>query len=123
MKLQFAFKHLHRSEALEEYTRHRLTEVSLFLLKQGQGQVTFGKTKDQFTIGVTVNSKEKFFKVQAQDADIYVAVDLAVGKLEKQFLRTRKVHQNHKKYELSKEGKMELLNSRLEFVGRFRKAA
>lgn len=123
MKLQFTFKHLDHSEALQEYTQKRLNDISLFLLRQGQGQVYFSKTKNKFTVEVTVNSKEKYFKATAENMDVYAAVDGVVGKLEKQFLRMRKVRTNHKKFELSREGKMKNLNNQLEVNMRFKKVA
>ena len=55
--------------------------------------------------------------------DAYTAVDLVVEKLEKQFLKTRKIMQQHKKPELSREGKLEQLNSRLEFEAKVAKKA
>ena len=123
MKLQFSSKHLDHSEALQEYTQHRLDEISQFLLKEGVGHVYFGKTKNQFTVEVTVSSREKFFKAHADHLDAYSAVDSVVDKLEKQFLRIRKVVQNHKKFELSKEAKFKNLNNQLEYKVRYKKAA
>lgn len=123
MKLVFTFKRLDRSEALEEYARHRITEISQFLLKEGFGQVYFSKVRNIFRAEVNVNSKERYFKAQGENVDVYSAIDLAVSKLERQFLKTRKLHKNHKKFDLSKEGKMRHLNRQLEYVGRFRKAA
>lgn len=119
----FTFRHLDRSEALEEYARHRLGEISPFLLKEGFGQIYFSKVRNIFYAEVKVNSKEKYFKAQSGNLDPYTAIDQVVAKLESQFLKTRKLHKNHKKFELSKEGKMRQLNGQLEYVGRFRKAA
>ncbi len=123
MKMVFTFKRLDRSEALEEYARHRIAEISQFLLKDGLGQVYFSKVKNVFRAEVKVNSRERYFKAQSENVDAYSAIDLVVSKLERQFLKTRKLHKNHKKFELSKEGKMRHLNSQFEYVGRFRKAA
>ena len=123
MKLQFTFKHLDHSEALQEYAQHRLNDISQFLLKEGLGQVYFSKTKSQFSVEVTVNSKQKFFKASSNSMDVYEAVDLVAYKLEKQFLRLRKLHTNHKKFELSKGGKLRHLNDQLDYHPRYRKAA
>lgn len=123
MKLQVSFKHLDASEALTEYTRARLEDISHFLLKEGQGQAFIGKIKNMFHVEITVNSKEKYFKAIAECEDPYVAVDMVVDKLEKQFLKSRKFNTNHKKWELSKSGKLNQLNSRFESRGRYKKAA
>jgi len=64
MKLQFTFKHLDPSDSLQEYTRHRLNDISQFLLKEGMGHVYFSKSKGEFLAEVNVNSRQKYLKPQ-----------------------------------------------------------
>lgn len=123
MKLNFTFKHLDRSESLETYTAEQLEEISRFLLKNGQGQVLFSKKSHEFGIEVSVNTRERYFRAQAFDADPYHAVDVAVSKLEKQFLKTKQVVQDYKSRALSKAGRLDRLNERFEVRVRYRKAA
>lgn len=118
MKLNYTFKHLDHSEALVGYTEEKMGEIGKFLLKEGYGNVYFSKIKNEFCVEVTVNTREKYFKATSYNMDVYTAVDFVVEKLEKQFLKMRKIMQGHKKPELSREGKMEQLNSRLEFETR-----
>lgn len=115
MKLNYTFKHLDHSDALLSYTEGKMEEIEKFLLKEGYGNVYYSKIKNEFCVEVTVNTREKYFKATSYNMDAYTAVDLVVEKLEKQFLKTRKIMQDHKKPELSREGKIEQLNSRLEF--------
>lgn len=115
MKLNYTFKHLDHSDALLSYTEEKMSEIGKFLLKEGYGNVYYSKIKNEFCVEVTVNTREKYFKATSYNMDIYTAVDLVVEKLEKQFLKTRKIMQHHKKPELSREGQIEQLNSRLEF--------
>lgn len=123
MKLNYTFKHLDHSDALLNYTEEKMEEIGKFLLKEGYGNVYYSKTKNEFCVEVTVNTREKYFKATSYNMDVYTAVDLVVEKLEKQFLKTRKIMQHHKKPELSREGKMEQLNSRLEFEAKGAKKA
>jgi putative sigma-54 modulation protein len=123
MKLNYTFKHLDHSDALVNYTEEKMEEIGKFLLKEGYGNVYFSKIKNEFCVEVTVNTREKYFKATSYNMDVYTAVDLVVEKLEKQFLKTRKIMQHHKKPELSREGKMEQLNSRLEFEAKAAKKA
>ena len=123
MKLNFTFKHIDRSEALETYTAEQLEDISRFLLKNGHGQVLFSKKNHEYTIEVSVNTKERYFRAHAFDNDPYHAVDQAITKLEKQFLKTKKVVQHYKSKPLSKEGKLERMNERFEVRVRYRKAA
>jgi putative sigma-54 modulation protein len=123
MKLNYTFKHLDHSDALLNYTEEKMEEISKFLLKEGYGNVYYSKIKNEFCVEVTVNTREKYFKATSYNMDVYTAVDLVVEKLEKQFLKTRKIMQHHKKPELSREGKMDQLNSRLEFEAKTAKKA
>jgi len=123
MKLNYTFKHLDHSDALLSYTEEKMEEIGKFLLKEGYGNVYYSKTKNEFCVEVTVNTREKYFKATSYNMDVYTAVDLVVEKLEKQFLRTRKIMQHHKKPELSREGKLEQLNSRLEYEAKTAKKA
>lgn len=123
MKLNYTFKHLDHSDSLVHYTAEKMEEVGKFLLKEGYGNVYFSKTKNEFCVEVTVNTREKYFKATSYNMDVYTAVDSVVEKLEKQFLKTRKIMQHHKKPELSREGKIDQLNSRLEFEARNGKKA
>lgn len=123
MKLNFTFKHLDRSEALENYAKERLEAVGRFLLKDGFGNVYCSKQNHEFCLEVSFNTREKYFRAIAYHEDPYLAVDAVVTKLEKQILKTRKVMQNHRRPELSRSGRLEQLNDRFELQPRFKKAA
>ncbi|MFZ4403559.1 MAG: ribosome hibernation-promoting factor, HPF/YfiA family [Pseudobdellovibrionaceae bacterium] len=123
MKLQHTFRHLDHSDSLVGFVSDRLQDVERFLLKDGQGHVTYKKQKGQFVVEVSINTTQKYFKATALHSNIYSAVDEVVQKLEKQFLKLRKRVQNHKKFELSDEGQMQHLNDQLEYNISYRKAA
>lgn len=116
MKLNTTFKHLDHSDSLVTYTEQRMEEIGQFLLREGYGSVYFSKTKSEFCVEISVNTRERYFKASAYGTDVYGAVDSCVDKLEKQFIKTCKQYKDHKKPELSKEG-------RLDQALRMRKAA
>lgn len=116
MKLNYTFKHLDHSDSLVSYTAERILEISRFLLKDGNGNVYYSKQKNEFCVEVSVNTRQKYFKATASDMDVYSAVDNAIEKLEKQFLKTSKQIKSHKKPDLTKE-------RRFEYSIRFKKAA
>ncbi|MFM6927099.1 MAG: ribosome hibernation-promoting factor, HPF/YfiA family [Bdellovibrio sp.] len=116
MKLNTTFKHIDHSESLVAHTEAKMDEIGQFLLRDGYGSVYFSKVKNEFCVEISVNTREKYFKATAYGPDAYVAVDACVDKLEKQFLKTCKQYKDHKKPELSREG-------RLDQALRLRKAA
>jgi len=122
MKSNFTFKHLDYSESLVDYTNTKLDEVGQFLLKDGRSNVFYSKNQHEFVVEISINSKQKFFKAAAAAPDIYVAVDLMVDKLEKQFLKIKEIYVDHKKFHLSKEGKLRDYNSQFEYQPKWKKA-
>jgi putative sigma-54 modulation protein len=123
MKASYTFKHLDHSEALLNYTGGKLDEVGKFLLKEGYGNVYYSKQKNEFCVEISVNTKHRYFKASAFHTDVYAAVDAAVDKLEKQFLKLRKTLKDHKNFDQSKSGQLEHVNERIEYNVRYRKAA
>lgn len=115
MQSKFTFKHLDYSDSLVQYTDQKLDEIGRFLLKDGRCQVIYYKDHHEFVAEITINSKEKHFKASAHSSDVYVAVDLMVDKLEKQFIKVKEVYQHHKKFDLSKAGKLNDINAQLEY--------
>lgn len=109
MKLNYTFKHIDTSESLISYTRDRISEVGRFLLKEGFANVYFSKHKNEFCVEVSVNTHERYFKATAYGLDVYAAVDAVAEKLEKQFLKIKSQVKNHKKPELTKEGRFDLM--------------
>ena len=122
MKSKYTFKHLDYSDSLVDYTSQKLNEIGQFLLKDGQCTVLYSKTQHEFQVEVSMNTKQKFFKATATAPDAYIAVDLLADKLEKQFLKVKEIYMDHKKFELSKEGRMQDLNSQFELQPKWKKA-
>lgn len=124
MKLSFTFKHLDHSNSLEIYTQDQIDRIAGFLLKEGSGHIFYSKHKNIFQIEANIHcSGEKYFQAKSEHYDVYSAVDEIVAKLEKQFLKIRKINKHHKKVELSKLGKMNQLNGQFEPKLRHKKAA
>lgn len=122
MKSNYTFKHLDYSESLVNYTNAKLDEIGQFLLKDGRCSVYYFKNQHDFVVEVSLNTKQKFFKATASATDVYVAVDLMTDKLEKQFLKVKEIYLDHKKFDLSKEGRLKDYNNQFEYSPRWKKA-
>jgi putative sigma-54 modulation protein len=121
MKSNYTFKHLDYSESLVNYTHSKLDSIGQFLLKDGRCNVYYFKNQHEFVVEVSLNTKQKFFKATASAPDIYVAVDLMTDKLEKQFLKVKEIYQDHKKYDVSKEGRLNEINAQFEHQPKWKK--
>lgn len=102
MKVQYIFKHLDHSDALQDYCQILLDECARFLLKDTKAHVTFSKRQKEFCVEMTVFTKQKAFRSKSYHFDVYSSVDESVQKLEKQFLKVRKINTHHKKPEVRK---------------------
>lgn len=122
MKSNFTFKHLDYSESLVHYTNTKLDEIGQFLLKDGRCNVYYSKNQHDFVVEVSVGTRQRYFKATAAASDIYVAVDLMADKLEKQFLKVKEIYLGHKKFDLSKEGRLRDYNGQFEFQPKWKKA-
>lgn len=122
MKSNYTFKHLDHSESLVNYTTEKLNEIGQYLLKDGRSNVYYSKNQHEFVAEVSIHTRQKFFKATASAPDVYVAVDLMVDKLEKQFLKVKEIYMDHKKFDLSKEGRLNQVNDQFEFQPKIKKA-
>jgi putative sigma-54 modulation protein len=122
MKSNYTFKHLDYSESLVNYTDSKLDSIGQFLLKDGRCNVYYFKNQFEYVVEVSLHTKQKFFKATATSTDIYVAVDLMTDKLEKQFLKVKEIYQDHKKYDASREGRLQEINSQIEYAPKWKKA-
>ncbi len=123
MRVQITFRHLDQSQALEEYTEERLKEVARFLLKDGNAHVYFSKFRGQFMAEISMNTAKKYVRGSGQSPDIYQAFEAALERIQTQLVRERKFKRQHKRPELSREGRLKNVNPRLEYVLPFKKAA
>ena len=116
MKWQFNFKHVDVSPSLRQYTQSQFEKLSPYLLKDSRWQVYYTLGKHEFEVEVIVTNPSGRFKATAVCKDsFYVAVDEAADKLSKQFLKQKAKMQDHIKFDRSKQGKLQRVNSRLEY--------
>ncbi len=116
MKWKHTFKHVHVSESLKTYAEETFEKEARFLLKDSQWQIFYSKGKhSEFCVDVTVQNGTGHFKASAKGDSLYECVDTAALKLSKQFQKKKEKLQHHKDPTRSREGRLERLNSRMEY--------
>ncbi|MES3039267.1 MAG: ribosome-associated translation inhibitor RaiA [Bdellovibrionota bacterium] len=105
MQLKFTFKHLDSSEFIKNHTQESMDQIEVFLLKESMGHVTFSKVKGEFLVEFDVHSKQKHFHAKARHENIYTAVHEALHRLERQFIKVKKIYRNHKNADQTKEAR------------------
>ncbi len=117
MQWKHSFKHVDVSESLQQYAEETLSKEARLLLKDSQWQIFYSKGKHhhECQVDVTVQNGTGHFKASGMSDSFYTAVDEAADKLSKQFQKKKEKLQHHKDYSKSREGRMERINSRLEY--------
>lgn len=117
MKWKHNFKHVDVSDSLKEYVEETFEKVAHFLLKdsQCQGFYSKGKHHHECQVEFIIQNGTGYFKATAQSDSFYLAVDEAAVKLSKQFQKKKEKLRHHKNANLSKKGRFERVNSRLEY--------
>lgn len=116
MKFEYHYRHVDQSESLDSFTEERLEKVTRYLLKDGRCVVYYNMYRYEYKVEVAVYSGEGQFKATATSVEsFYAAVDEAMDKLSRQFLKKRKKVQTHKNYSKSKAARYEHLNEYLEY--------
>ena len=105
MQCKFTFKHLAPLESISEYAETRINKIEKFNLhKEMKCQFIFSVQKDAQVAEILADNGGRHFTATATDASLYVAIDLAVDKLERQLLKVKEKIQNHHNFEESNEG-------------------
>ncbi len=103
MQTKFTFKHIDSSEAFQEYCEELLHKVESLLLKESKALVTLSLFNHEFQVDIQVPTQQKRFHAIGKNNSAYHACFDAVEKLEKQFLKTRQIQQNHRRPKLARE--------------------
>lgn len=114
MDFRYSFDQIPHSDFVIHAVENKIGHSVRYLFGQSDIHVTFRRRGHEFTINVAIKGKGGvYYKASASHENLYAAIDDVQAKLEKQFLKKRKKIKNHKRYELSKEGRMEWLDEGL----------
>lgn len=114
MEYKYTFHQIPYSDFMVQAVESKIGHSMRYHFGQGLVQVSFGKQGFRFSISIAVKGAGRVhYKASATCDNLYAAIDLVQDKLEKQFIKQRKKIKNHKKYSLSKEGRLALLDEGL----------
>ena len=115
MEFKYTFHQIPHSDFVVQAVEDKIGHSMRYLFGKGAvAQVNFSKRGHQFSIGIALKgSGGIYYKASATCENLYAAIDLVQDKLEKQFQKHRKKVKNHKRFALSKEGRMDLLDEGL----------
>ena len=98
MRFQFSFKHMEKSEALEQYAQSKIeAQVVKFVTKPIEVNVTFSTDKRQHMAACSLVGGDGFsINVDHSCEDMYGSIDRVIDKLGVQLKRKKDRLKNHK---------------------------
>jgi ribosomal subunit interface protein len=115
MKFKFNFHQVDPSQALMVYSQDEIEKAAKYLLTDGSCQIFYRMGRFDCQVQVDINSPWGHFKATGKGDNYYAVMDDIAQKLSKQFKKAKEKHQNHKKVERSKQGRLKRVNSQLEY--------
>jgi ribosomal subunit interface protein len=115
MKWKHTFSQVDVSKALKVYAEEIFGKTGKLLLKDSDWHIHYRMGRYEFEVEITVKNPDSHFKATAKGENLYMAVDVAAEKLHKQFLKRKEQLQAHKKYDRSRQGRLERVNEMLEY--------
>jgi putative sigma-54 modulation protein len=107
MQCKFTFKHLEPLESITQYAETKIEKIEKYNLhKEMIVQFIFSVQKDDQIAEIIVNAGKEHFTAIAKNPTLYVAIDLAVEKIDHQLGKHKDKVQHHHDFASSKEGRL-----------------
>ncbi len=106
MKFTHAFRRIKSSKSLIKYAEDKMQKAKRFEIKEAAVNLEYSAERHLAKVQIKVRGPEGEFKAVCVGKDYYVAVDMAVAKIESQMLKAKEKIKFHKRESLSKRGKL-----------------
>lgn len=101
MKVSITFRHMEATDAIRAYVDSHLSRLERYLIKPIEIHVILSVEK--YRQRAEIIALEQHFKAQADEIsdDLYVSIDSAIDKVEKQIKKHKEKIQEHHKHHIS----------------------
>jgi putative sigma-54 modulation protein len=101
MHLNITFRQMEATDSLKDFVRERVERVHKYLDRAGEAHVVLSLERHLHHADITIHSGKFLLRGEEKTEDMYVSIEKAMDKIEKQFLRykDRLKHHHGKKYE------------------------
>ncbi len=105
MQTKFTFKHMEPSDSIIEHAQERIMRLDKYALrKEEKVHFIFSIQKHVQVAEIIIDAGSVHFTAVAKDEKLLAAIDYAIDKLERQFIKHKEKVQNHKDFDQSNEG-------------------
>lgn len=96
METNFTFRNLDPTDALKEKVSEKLGKLKKYIIKPGNVHVIFSMDGPFSQVEITLNSDGTQYVGSERTNDVFISINGAVSKLEKQLRRNKELTKNHK---------------------------
>jgi putative sigma-54 modulation protein len=95
MQMNITFRHFDASDSLKEHARERVERVNKYLDGAGDAHVVLSVERHVHSADITVHAGSFVLRGKDKSSDMYVSIDTAMEKIERQLKRYKEKLKNH----------------------------
>lgn len=89
MKMTYAERKVEISQKTKDYTEKKCSKLDRYFDRDTSAKVTFSEIKDRHIVEITVAHGGLIFRADAEEKDLFPAIDDAVENIERQILKNK----------------------------------
>ncbi len=97
MEINVTFRHAESSKVLKDYIFEKIQKLSKYFIKPTIAHVTLNVEGSRHTAEISLSENHSQFNAQQGSHDMYLSVDRALGKIERQLKKYKEKIKNHHK--------------------------
>lgn len=98
MEINVTFRHADSSRVLREHIQDKISRLSKYLIKPTNAHVTLNVEGTRHMAEISLSENRSLFNAKALSHDMYLSVDRALAKIERQLKKYKeKIKGHHKK--------------------------
>lgn len=97
MEINVTFRHAESSNALTDHIQEKISRLSKYFIKPTMAHVTLNVEGSRHIAEITLSENHNIFNASERTHDMYLSVDRALRKIERQLKKYKEKIKNHHK--------------------------
>lgn len=102
MEIHVTFRHTETSKVIQEHIKEKIEKLTKYLIKPTHAHVTLNVEGTRHFAEIALSENHDIFNASALTHDMYLSVDRALAKIERQLKKYKEKKKNHKKKKASR---------------------
>lgn len=102
MEVNVTFRHADSSEVLKDHIREKISKLAKYFIKPTMAHVTLNVEGSRHIAEISLSENHGLFNAREGSHDMYLSVDRALAKIERQLKKYKeRIKNHHKKREIA----------------------